>query len=133
MTIREYERRLHVFTALERLGFSRADAESLRRISMQLHRWNERECNGDVERDEVTGKTYAVYGQNGPGTIRRYPTADKERSAQKRLIAIMARYEDRGAYLQGDPRGCALYIYRHIDADGRDIDSCYSSIAVGVY
>jgi hypothetical protein len=138
-TKREFERRLSMFTSLQRLGISRDDAEELRRISMQLHRWYERECNGEVERDEATGKTYAVYGGNHyAGTCsQRYRTADKERGAEKRLAAIMSWYPDRGAYLQTDPRGASLYIYRHVDLDsrgGRDkIDSCYASIGIAVY
>jgi hypothetical protein len=134
-TKREFERRLCMFTSLQRLGISRDDAESLRRISMQLHRWYERECNGEIERDEVTGKTYGVY-DSGSGPMKRYRIPDRERGAEKRLAAIMARYEDRGAYLQTDPRGASLYIYRHIDLATRavpNIDSCYSSIGIGVY
>ena len=44
---------------LERLGISRNDAETLRRISMTLHHWHEMECgtdNGCIERDETTNK-----------------------------------------------------------------------------
>jgi hypothetical protein len=132
----------NVLRSLERAGISYEDATALRRISLALRRWNERECNGEVERDEDTGKVYAVYNIDGPGPINRFPTADKERGAQKRLAAIMARYPKLGAYEQGDPRGCALYIYLHEDLDRFaarvqertvSISSCYSSIGIGVY
>jgi len=117
---------------LERLGIYYPDATALRRISMQLHRWNERECNGEVGRDETTGKTYANYNIDGPGPIKRYPVADKERGAQRRLAAIMARYPNLIAYEQGDPRGCALYIVPREQLGDRDIHSCYSSFGVAI-
>jgi hypothetical protein len=37
-------------------------------------------------------------------------THDRERGALKRLDKIMARYPGFQAYVQTDPRGCALYI-----------------------
>lgn len=46
---------------LENVGISYRDAETLRRISMTLHRWSELECgsdNGCIERDEESNKTY---------------------------------------------------------------------------
>lgn len=36
--------------------------------------------------------------------------ADRERGALQRLDKIMTRYPDFASYVQGDPRGCALYI-----------------------
>lgn len=35
---------------------------------------------------------------------------DRERGAMKRLAKIMANYPGWASYVQGDPRGCALYI-----------------------
>ena len=46
--------------ALLRAGIGFGDAVQLRRISMQLHRWHEKECgidNGAVERDS-DGRTW---------------------------------------------------------------------------
>lgn len=43
------------------------------------------------------------------------PIADRERGALKRLGKIMARYPGFAYYVQGDPRGCALYILRPTD------------------
>ena len=48
------------------------------------------------------GKDYVTY--------RSLP--DRERGALKRLQAIVANYPGFGYYVQGDPRGCALYILR---------------------
>jgi hypothetical protein len=35
-------------------------------------------------------------------------------------------------YHQGDPRGCALYVYSAADLKGRKIDECYSTVARAV-
>lgn len=111
--------------ALLNAGISVADAEALRRISMTLHRWHERECGTDggcIERDETTGKTFWLNSTTG----RRWPIPDRETGARKRLAAIMARYPTLRAYVQGDPRGAALYILRPEDAPLGAEDSSYS-------
>ena len=120
---------------LRRLGFTQEEAEKLRRISMTLHRWHERECGVDggcIERDEATGKTFWLSSMTG----RRYPIQDRETGARKRLAAILARVNGRrhlymaeplDAYIQTDPRGAALYILRPGDVpEGKDADAYYS-------
>src|SRR5665213_1734804 len=95
--------------ALLNNGVSIEDAEALRRISMALHRWHERECGTDggcIERDDATNKTFWLSSASG----RRWPIPDRDTGARKRLAAIMARYPQLRAYVQGDPRGAALYI-----------------------
>ena len=57
MNRKEAERLARQENVLLELGFTREQAESLRRISMTLHSWHERECgtgNGCIERDEET-------------------------------------------------------------------------------
>ena len=117
---------------VERVGITRKDAEALRRISMQLHRWHELECGvdaGGVERDEETGKVTWYSAHNG----KRYPYPDRETGALKRLKAIMGRYPGLGYYVQGDPRGAALYLLPPgtIPA-GADVDAYYSR-GIAVY
>lgn len=53
---------------------------------------------------------------------------DREAGARKRLARIMARYPQLQAYVQGDPRGCALYILRPGDVPQNDqrLDVYYS-------
>ncbi len=117
---------------LERLGISYNDAESLRRISMTLHRWHELECGVDggcVERDETTQKTYWLNSH----TMRRMPFPDRETGALKRLAAIMAKYPTLRSYVQGDPRGCALYILRPGDVLEGGADDSYYSRGIAVY
>ncbi len=115
-----------MLSRLQSLNISRDDAEALRRISMQLHRWHELECGvetGGVERDEETGKVTWYSSHSG----RRFPYPDRETGALKRLSTIMARYPALGHYVQGDPRGAALYILRAGDVpEGASVDSYYS-------
>lgn len=118
---------------VERLGITSEDALALRRISMTLHNWHELECGTDrgaVERDEVTGKCYWLNSNTG----KRYPYADRETGALKRLAVIMARYPELVEYVQTDPRGASLYILRREQlADGAAIDSVYSGRGVAIY
>jgi len=119
---------------LLRLGFTQDEAEKLRRISMTLHRWHERECGTDggcIERDEATGKAFWLNSMTG----RRYPVQDRETGARKRLAAILATRNARTtgaewhltAYVQTDPRGAALYILRPGDVpEGKGADAYYS-------
>jgi hypothetical protein len=117
---------------VKRLGVTETDAWALRRISMTLHRWHELECglyNGCVERDEATGKTY----WKSPFSGVLAPIADRETGALKRLKTIMRNYPKLTPYVQGDPRGAALYIVPKKDLPkGADIDSYYSR-GVAVY
>ncbi len=114
------------------LGFTNDDAKALRRIAMQLHRWHELECGvdgGGVERDEATGRCYWYSSYTG----RRTPTADRETGALKRLAALMSRYAPLAYYVQGDPRGAAVYVLRPGDVpEGKEVDSYYSR-GVAVY
>jgi hypothetical protein len=99
---------------------------------MTLHRWHELECgidNGCVERDEQTNKTYWLNSHS----MRRSPIPDRETGARKRLETIMSRYSPLGYYVQGDPRGAALYIIRPGDVpEGADVDAYYSR-GIAVY
>ncbi len=121
-----------MLSRLERAGISYHDALALRRISMTLHRWHEMECgvdNGCIERDETTNKAYWL----NSNTMRRYPIADRETGALRRLKALAAKYPDFTAYVQGDPRGASLYMVpKRYLAHGQDINSCYSN-GIAVY
>lgn len=128
----------------------REDAEALRRISMTLHRWHELECGdsndhaswcitrGNKVPNMEGGKRFEHDDDGKPYLEQHYHTRvcattyhlvpDRERGAQKRLTKIMARYPSLTAYVQGDPRGAALYILKPGDVpEGASIDSCYSN------
>lgn len=147
--------RYNCVDALCRAGIARTDAIALRRISMTLHRWHELECGHSNEygawaivrghkeksgfRHDDDGAPYMERHEyrwfkdaNGKqaNKVSTYHTllADRERGALKHLAAIMARYPDYQAYVQGYPRGCALYILRPGDVrEGADVSSCYSN------
>ena len=116
------KRLIELFGKLQDLGFTCDEAVSLRRIEMTLQRWGERECgdgsNWAVERDETTGKPFNVW--HGEGKPSRYPIADREAGAIRRLKAICDARNERQSeaekvipYHQTDPRGCALYLVRY--------------------
>jgi hypothetical protein len=151
MTKREALRQAQQEQTLLELGFTRQETEALRRISMTLQRWHELECgtgNGQttisVERDGENGdgRPYKrIQYPSAQGYVdRRWPIADRERGALKRLEAIIGarnarvkptdgatRIDPVSVYIQGDPRGAALYILRPGDIpDGAAVESYYS-------
>jgi len=130
--------KFELYSRLADLGFTYEEAVQLRRIEMTLKRWSEQECGDSndyqswsIERDETTNKPYrCVYPRTGK--MRRYPIADRESGALKRLKAIVdARNEREHAhvtptikanalnwihpYHQTDPRGCSLYLVQAKD------------------
>jgi hypothetical protein len=134
MTKHELENRRHTYNALESLGFTFDECEKLRRISMTLHRWHELECGNSndwaswaIERDEETEVPYLVthhHSQNKPSRRR---IADRETGAKKRLAKILESKPGISSYIQGDPRGAALYILRPGDIpEGKEAASYYN-------
>lgn len=115
--------RKNTYIQLDRLGINEDDATALIRASMTLHRWAERECNGEIQRDEETGKPYVHSTYDGR---KLYATADREKGALDRAQKITTKY-GLGLYHQTDPRGCALYLIRPGDVPaGADVASYYS-------
>ena len=139
MTKSELVRHLHQENMLMSLGFTLSETQTLRRISLTLRRWHERECGidgGCIERDEKTNRPYWVTERGSRWTI-----PDRETGARKRLYKILSDRNTRAwigtkgsinevsisAYIQTDPRGAALYLLRPGDIpDGMSADSCYS-------
>lgn len=133
MTKQEFERRARLLQTLAALGFTDTEAAQLRRISSTLQRWAERECNGEIERDDDTGKAYTV----NEWTRRRY-TPDLETGALNRLAAILNARNSRVPsaltyYHQTDPRGAALYILRPGDVPNGESPSSYYTRGICVY
>jgi hypothetical protein len=108
------------------IGMNDDDARALRRISLTLRRWYEHECNGAIQRDGERGDGRPFWHSTFDGRkICRSP--DRERGALKRMAALMARYPALTPYVQGDPRGCAVYVLRPGDVpEGKDADAYYS-------
>jgi hypothetical protein len=117
---------MYKFDSLLALGITWQHAEQLRRIAMTLDRWHELECGGgnnggswSIVRGHKTGlifeyqdegKPFLEYHSHSSNKATYRPIADRERGALKRLAAIMLHYPTLTAYVQGDPRGAALYI-----------------------
>lgn len=143
--------KFELYTRLQNLGFTYEEAVSLRRIEMTLQRWAEAECGDSndycswsVERDETTGKPYCCrYPHDGKMT--RYPIADREAGALRRLKAIVDARNLRAQvetfpggsssvhgrneiipYHQGDPRGCMLYLVKRSVIEDQPIDQVYT-------
>jgi hypothetical protein len=148
MTKREALRQTTQENTLLSLGFTRAEAEQLRRISMTLQRWFELECgtgegqvSRSIERDGENGDGKPFlriqYPTSHGYVDRRSPVADRETGARKRLENIIRTRNGRdraigglgevSAYIQGDPRGAALYILRPGDVPAdKSADSYYT-------
>lgn len=109
---------------------------------MTLQRWHELECGtGDdkvtrsIERenDDGTGKPFmrVQYATGGGWVDRKWRIADREAGALRRLARIVAARNAREAspvtpYVQGDPRGAALYVLTEQDlAGGGSLHSVY--------
>jgi len=144
MTRKEAARINHQEAVLLGLGFTVGEAEALRRISNQLRRWYELECgtgegqvSRSIERDGPNGDGKPFmriqYPTSHGYVDQKYPVADRERGAIKRLDAILAAQNARGgcpklrAYRQTDPRGACLYILRPGDVPaGADVSGYYN-------
>lgn len=132
------KQKFDLYARLQELGFTYEEAVSLRRIEMTLSRWSEQECGDEhgrcIERDEATNKPYMTYDKGRNGERGRYPIADREAGAFRRLGDIVGtrnaresvKYLPGGAstspyadkiipYHQGDPRGSALYLVKRSD------------------
>ncbi len=136
------KRKFELFSRLQNLGFTYDESCALRRIEMTLSRWSEAECNGEIERNEETGKPERVsraYISGHSSKRHAWPIADREAGALRRLQAIVnARNERRTIagdsprvdvipYHQVDPRGCMLYLMRSSDIKpGEQLDSTYT-------
>jgi len=144
-----YTKAMHIadfYSRMEKLGFTYSETETLRRAQLTLHRWSERECNGEVERDETTGKTYYFSNSRGERTSHRVP--DLETGAWKRVLATVEARNSRTwilsgetgeynvkrgntatdlvAYHQTDPRGASLYLVKKSDLGEHDISAVYN-------
>lgn len=123
MKTSKIERTARFFRAMEMLGFSYSEAQTLRRAEMTLQRWFEKECGDSndyrswaIERDETTDKPFMVIHPHQSGAkSSRYAIADREAGARKRIEKIMSFHPDLWFYVQTDPRGCALYVGRKAD------------------
>jgi hypothetical protein len=126
------------FDMMSRVGFTTTETEALLKAERALQRWHELECGTDsgcggtvsVERDEESGKPFRrvqFMAQGGKWFDHRQPCRDTEKAALRRIASVLEGKAGLSAYIQGDPRGCALYILRAGDVPkGQNADCCYS-------
>lgn len=140
---------VEMINRLQTAGISTDDAFALRRIAMTLHRWFESECGDGNDRASwciTRGRKENgafVYDENGAPYEERHVhannktiytrLADRERGAERRLAKIMVRYPGFQAFIQGDPRGAALYILRPGDVPPETDMSGYYTRGIAVY
>ena len=118
MNAQQKDRELSQRIARAGIICSTTEARTLRRAALTLHRWHELECGtdaGHIERDGDNGEGAPKFVPAGRWVGGRYidPTPyripDRERGA---LARIAATCKEMGLhyYIQGDPRGCSLYV-----------------------
>ena len=143
MNKNEQRQRDYQNEALRTMGFDFDEIDALRRISRTLERWAVAECNGEIERDEQTGKPFRVwdtptgakYPAPGPYYKRhRYAISDRETGATNRAKKIMEAHPDLWIYFQGDPRGAMIYVGRYDERTpkGKDLGCCYTN-GIAIY
>lgn len=137
MTKKQASRYVWLCNALAAHGLVESEVANLLRAERTLTRWSCRECgdgsNWAIERDgdDGDGKPFNVYHGPGSGNGRRYPIADLERAALKRVAAICERH-GLSYYHLGDPRGCALYIIRPGDVPAGQCVTGYYTRGIAV-
>lgn len=163
MTKRDRADQFRLLKQLEGLGFTWQEAEDLRRISRTLRKWFERECGDSnaygswaIERDDDDGPPYLVHHHWGhgrqPDTVTRTRIPDREAGARRRLKTILSRVNLHArhgvmpdgsgdpnrigalsAYVQTDPRGCALYLLRLGDVPEGEDPSAFYTRGLAIY
>lgn len=125
------------YQMMERVGFTTTETDILLKAERALQRWHELECGtGDervsvsVERDEESGKPFRrvqFMSAGGKWIDRKEPCRDMEKAARKRIASVLEGKAGLSAFIQGDPRGCALYILRQGDVpEGKEPCAYYS-------
>jgi len=122
--------------AKENLGISSTDYKRLARLNKLIKSWIEEECNGTIQwaEDEDFNPTYPYYFN--PLTGRRSdPIDDRYSKYLRECESILEKYKsnDLKLYLQGDPRGCQVWIYRAADDPTNRISSNYNAIGIACY
>ena len=106
MNREQREQECRRFMAFLSEGFSREEYYGLVKDGKLLHTWAEHESNGEIQRDEETGKCFRYYGEH---MDKSYKTADRETPAIKRVKGIASSHGVT-VEIQGDPRGASVCV-----------------------
>ena len=116
----------------KRLGLSACRYRTLVQLSRQLHKWHVDECDGLIQYDE-DDQQYYRYTTDSRGCpakrVRSIPDLESAWLEEARRHATAAGCQ---VYLQTDPRGPSLYLYKQSDLD-KGISACYSTVATPIY
>tara|TARA_Y100001963_G_C6734232_1_gene425514 strand:- start:648 stop:1067 length:420 start_codon:yes stop_codon:yes gene_type:complete len=122
--------------AKENLGISSTDYKRLSRLNKLIKSWIEEECNGTIQwaEDEDFNPTYPYHFNPLTGE-RSKPIQDRYSKYLRECENILEKYKsnDLKLYLQGDPRGCHVWIYRAADDPKNRISSNYNVIGIACY
>lgn len=126
--------------ACRRYNISPDVFETLCQCEHMLSTWHERECNGEIERDEPSDRwplgrpSRWIENHNGERIPCGY-VPDRAMAAMRRAKHALAGASDVALYWQTDPRGCAIYLYQPSEclARGGEITACYSNIGTPCY
>ncbi len=120
-------------------GFTRDEAAILRKASVRLQRWHERECGiegGCIERDTTTNRP--MWHNSRTGHL--WPIPDRDAGARRRIAQVLTARNGRDgdawpirAYIQTDPRGAAVWLLTPNDAPCTDDLAPHYSNGLAVY
>lgn len=116
---------------LREFGLSEKDIRVIRGISRGLTYWDEALCG--TEDYTIEQKEDGTFWKTVYKTGWHFPVEDYSMRAVKRLDKLFAKHPDLTWYHQTDSRGCALYVLKKADIEGKDIDQVYSSYGRAVY
>jgi hypothetical protein len=128
-------------SAQAKYGISAEAYETLCRCEHTVQQWNERECNGEIQRDEPTDqwplgrpRRFAC-NKYGEAAIDLGYTYDRAAAATRKAVQQLQDLPDLAIYWQDDCRGAGIYIYSRAEllAHGGDISSVYSLIGHACY
>lgn len=127
-----------VFELGRQLNIKHADALALRKQASVLQSWHELLCGREdgvcVEYDEETERYFKYRYDTMDGYKNKTVCRDREKTAVKHISTILKKYEGLCFYIQSDPRGAPLFIYKRRDLHEQNeaIECCYNSVGVPV-
>lgn len=117
-------------------GKAREGGEAWHRAAHEGRRAGLQQAGGDsygvITRDGKDVPRFHGVDQNGAYRTEGYIIPDRERGAIKRLKRIMKCYPTLRPYIQGDPRGPALYILRPGDVPEGERDESFYTNGIAV-
>ena len=117
MNATKQERIARLYANCTAAGLEIHETTALMAAERALSAWAVRECNGEIQRDEETGKPYRRNPDRDTSNTPREYIRDGEAAAMRKATAAAANVIAAGCvlYRQGDPRGCALHLVRPSD------------------